>query len=91
MRRLFPILICLVVTNGVIAQETDSDRMFLAAWNDYLAAAETGDHGRIIDSLRVVLDVAQHTLPPDDDRLPVVWMNFGTALANSGDWVAARP
>jgi TonB family protein len=77
-------------SRAALAQDTDPERMFTHALDEYREAAETGNPDRIIDSLRVVLDVAQHALPPDDERLPIAWMNYGNALADTGAFEEAE-
>jgi TonB family protein len=71
-----------------VAQE--ETREFNDAWFAYTAARDSGSKTEIRDTAKAVLDIARESLPSDDERLPLLMRNYGTALVDSGDVEAAR-
>jgi TonB family protein len=90
MRRLLPIALSIALVSVALAQDSDSTLSFNDAWYAYIEAKDSGKKKPTRDSAKIVLDIARETFEPDDDRLPLLMSNYGTALRESNDWPAAR-
>jgi len=90
MKRLYLVLLLALSSQGILAQELDPPSSFNDAWYAYVEARDSGKKKPMVDSARVVLDIAQETFEPDDERLPLLMTNYGTALSESGDTAAAQ-
>ncbi len=78
------LLLCLLLATAASAQEpTTAD--FNAAWKDYQAAKAAGKPGELVDTASRVLDIGEALFGPDDERVPMLMSNYGTALFEAGD------
>ena len=90
MRRLAVTLFALVLTQGAAAQQAAPEGAFNQTWLAYVEARDTGDKVRTLETARAVLETARATFADDDERLPLLMSNYGTALRENRDYDAAR-
>ena len=90
MLRLLSIIGLLTVSHAALAQDAEQITAFNEAWYAYAEARDGGDQERLIATAEAVFEKGKEIFPGDDDRLPLLAVNYGDALLRSGEYRQAR-
>ena len=85
MTHILAVLAFLILAAGSMAQEVESNTSFSDAWNEYVNAPAYGGPIRTMVAARIVLEIAERTLPSWDVRFPMLMDNYGVALMDAGE------
>lgn len=78
-------LACLSLCTGAAAAATPEQvEAFNAAWHEYIELQSTTNFDATAKAAKTALETAQLFMPAGDERLPVLKLNYGTALMRAG-------
>lgn len=81
MRRFVPtLLIAALASHPVLADRDDDVAAFNESWLAYKEATESGSSSAIIETAGTVVDAGRLIFEDDDERMPILLTNYGTAL-----------
>lgn len=81
---------CLLLSSVVFGQTAEEVQALNAAWDEYLAIAETGPPDRLVDAAQSVVEAGRAALPEGDERLPFLEYKYGSALLGADRRKKAR-
>lgn len=81
----FRILFVSLLFASSAGAQSPSPAEFNAAWKDYQAAKAADDKDEVVATAARVLDIGETLLGADDERMPALLSNYGTALFEAGN------
>jgi len=97
MRLAILITSCLLLAAGANAQDEDPERAFADAWQQYAEAKRAVAESKkprlkteLVAAAKNVLEAGEQAFAANDERLPLLMLNYGKALLDSGDRTSAR-